>query len=234
MTLRAFELIYANAVAQLGSETELKERLTYYWAQPKSPSELAALADSEALSAMAKSIFQAGFSWRVVEQKWPDIHAAMDAFDPFAVAMWPDERIDRLMSDKRVIRYYAKLLAIRDNAQWILEVAEANGSFGQWLVAQQAAGVSQAEMFWVLKQQGSRLGGMTGPLALRRMGYDCYIVTKDVIRALQREAVLDIDQGNPGNSKKALYSCQQAFDVWHQQSGRSYQDISRILAHTVG
>lgn len=229
--LHTFAEIHAFAVAQHGSSQAVEERLQHYWAIPKTADELAAMDDAEALSAIAKTIFQAGFSWKVVEQKWPEISQAMDDFNPYAVAMWPDERLEALLQDRRVIRHYTKLQAIRENAQWLLEVAGEHGSFCQWLAAWPREQL--VELVLVCRKQGSRLGGNSAFLALRRMGKDSFVMTPDVVRALQREQVIDPQASNPVNTKAGLYAAQNAFNVWQAQSGRGLQDISRILAMTV-
>ncbi|WP_324250253.1 hypothetical protein [Halocynthiibacter styelae] len=54
---------------------------------PKSAAEIAAVADRDWLAQMARSIFQAGISWKVVENKWPGIHEAFDGFDAGRLAM---------------------------------------------------------------------------------------------------------------------------------------------------
>lgn len=232
--MRHFKHIMANAVAQQGSAAEVERRLCQYWPTPLTEAELVVLDDQVALAAIAKTIFSAGFSWKVVELKWGEILQAMDGLDPYAVAMWPDERLDSLMNDTRVIRHYTKLSAIRSNAQWLLELVEAHGSVGQFLAPYQQTKKGQLiELFWLFKREGAHLGGKSGSLALRRMGVDSFVLTPDVIRALQREDVLDPKATNEANTKRGQLAAQQAFYDWQQQSGRTYQDISRILALTV-
>ena len=82
----------------------------------------------------------------------------------------------------------------------------------------------------VLKKRGSRLGGTTGQLALRFMGKESFILTGDVVNALIRENVIDNDR----MSKKNLSAAQAAFNDWKTTSGRSLNEISRILAFSVG
>lgn len=234
--MRSFQHIYADAVTQHGSDAEVQHRLRQYWPQPLSTQALSKIDGQIALSAIAKTIFQAGFSWRVVELKWPDILAAMDDLDPYMVAMWPDERLEALVSDTRVIRHYAKLNAIRDNAQWLLELIDDYGSIGHWLAPYQDVNESKGqvvELFWQLKKSGAWLGGRSGSLALRRMGLDTFVLTPDVIRALQREEILDPASRTTENSKRGQQAAQDAFNIWHAESGKSFQDISRILALTI-
>ena len=97
----------------------------------KSADDLAAIPDSRWLAQMARGIFQAGISWAVVEAKWPGIEEAFHGFDPARVAMIEGEALEALLSDTRVIRSGAKIVAIRDNAVFIRQVAQTHGSFGR-------------------------------------------------------------------------------------------------------
>ena len=61
------------------------------------------------LEVMTKVVFQTGISWKVVENKWPDIRAAFGDFDAAHVAGLNEEDIDRPAKDPRVIRNYRKI-----------------------------------------------------------------------------------------------------------------------------
>lgn len=87
------------------------------------------------LEIMSKSVFQSGMSWKVVEAKWPSTREAFQGFDIHAVANLNEEQIDALANDTRVVRNYRKLQAIVSNAQKILELDKAHGSFQQYLRA---------------------------------------------------------------------------------------------------
>jgi 3-methyladenine DNA glycosylase Tag len=65
---------------------------------------------------------------------------------------------------------------------------------------------------------------------LRFNGWDSFILSKDVTRALIRESVID----KPATSKKALRAVQDAFNAWTRESGRPQREVSRILALSVG
>jgi len=96
--------------------------------QPTPPADL-----SGYLDALARVMFQAGISWRVVDNKWPGIREAFDGFDPDKVAAYGPADIDRLMSDTRVIRNPKKIAAVVANARRMEELAGEYGSFGRYL-----------------------------------------------------------------------------------------------------
>jgi len=85
------------------------------------------------LEVMSKVVFQSGMSWKMIENKWPAIRAAMDNFDIRQVADYDERDIERLTGDARVIRNYRKLVAISGNARRILELDKQHGSFKKYL-----------------------------------------------------------------------------------------------------
>lgn len=85
------------------------------------------------LEIMSKSVFQSGMSWKVIENKWPETREAFRGFDIRAVANFNEKDIEDLTKDTRVVRNYRKLTAIVSNAQKILELDTAHGSFQRYL-----------------------------------------------------------------------------------------------------
>lgn len=222
--MRTFAEILAIAADRKGSEEAVLAAAPI----PKSAEALAAIPDDRWLAAMARGIFQAGISWKVVENKWPGIEEAFLGFDPGRVSMMEGEAIDRLVSDTRVIRSGPKIVAIRNNAVFVCEVAAGAGSFGRRIAdwpTEDFAGLLE----W-LGRCGSRLGGTTGQYLLRHMGKDSFILSRDVVARLVEEGVID---GAPG-SKKAMAAVQAAFNAWVKESGRSLTTISRVLAQSIG
>jgi 3-methyladenine DNA glycosylase Tag len=96
--------------------------------QPVPPKDLAGY-----LEALARVMFQAGISWRVVEAKWPSTLDAFHGFDPTRVASLSTADIDRLMGDTRVIRNRRKLEAVVANARSMLDAAGQHGGFDRYL-----------------------------------------------------------------------------------------------------
>lgn len=196
--------------------------------EPRSAEELAALGVDRYLAEMARRIFCAGFVWKVVEAKWPDFEEAFHGFDPGYLAMMPDEELDSLLSDKRVIRHGAKIKAVRDNAIFLMDLQREHGSasrfFADWPVDDIIG------LWAVLKKKGSRLGGNTGPYFLRFIGKDTFILSPDVVTVLIRAGVVD----KAPTSQKALRQVQAQFNDWSAETGRPLCQLSRLLALSVG
>jgi 3-methyladenine DNA glycosylase Tag len=216
--------IQRRAAARHGGAQALEALLP----KAKSRNALRRTPEHRYLSGMAKAIFQAGFVWRVVEAKWDGFEEAFREFDPDAVASLSEKKLQALARDTRIIRNPQKIRAVRDNASFLLALREEHGSasrfFADWPVEDIVG------LWDTLKRRGSRLGGTSGPLFLRRLGKDTPILSRDVVRALREQGV--IDQKSP-SSKQALRAIQDALNTWRDESGRSLCEISRILACSV-
>lgn len=68
MAAEVFAAIYHRAAERKGGEGRLESMLS----SPSSQQELADITDDRYLSAFTKKVFQSGFVWRVVENKWPN------------------------------------------------------------------------------------------------------------------------------------------------------------------
>jgi 3-methyladenine DNA glycosylase Tag len=222
--MRSFEDILNEAIEKHGSLEAVEANLP----SCKSTAELMEVDDSRWLSQLAKEVFVVQFSRKVLLNKWDAFERAFDGFEPGRVALYSDEDLDRLISDASIVRNGVKIRATLDNAVFIADLAHKHGSaakfFAEWPV-------DDIVSLWLLmKERGSRLGGATGPRALRNMGKDTFILTPDVEKVLIEEGVID----RPAKTAKALAKVQQAFNQWHEESGRPLCEISRILAYSVG
>jgi len=219
-----FTALYQHAARRKGGEAALEALLL-----PTSlrTTELAAIPDDRWLAMISKCIFNAGFNWKVVDKKWPDFERVFTGFNPSRWKFMSEEDFERLIKDTRIIRHAKKILAVRDNATFLCDLAEEHGSaarfFADWPDA------DYVSLLTLLKKRGSRLGGNTGPYFLRFMGKASFILSRDVIAALIREGVVTTEP----KSQRDLKRVQQAFNQWQQESDRSLTHISKVLAFTV-
>ncbi|MEO1245667.1 MAG: DNA-3-methyladenine glycosylase I [Pseudomonadota bacterium] len=218
-----FDKLYEQAAARKGGAAALDKLIT----KPKTTAALAKISDDRWLAEMAKAVFRAGFNWTVVENKWPDIEAAFEGFEPQRIAAYSDEELEQLLQDRRVIRQWRKLKAIRANAHYVCDLGVEHGSAGRYFGHYPAT--EYAGLLDDLKKRGSYLGGTTAQYFLRMMGKDSFILSKDVVAALKREQAFE---GSP-TSKSSLQSIQDAFNFWVDDGGKSLTRVSRILAFTV-
>lgn len=189
---------------------------------------LGATKDHRFLSEMTRCVFQAGFVWRVVNNKWDNFEDVFFGFPPEKIVMLSPEQLDKFSQNPRIIRNRQKVIGVQHNAQFILDTSKEYGSFGKFV--SQWPSNDLVGLFTHLKKRGSRLGGMTGQRVLRNMGKDTFIVTPDVVRCLRRAGV---DLTEQPNTKRESTLIQSAFNEWHAQSDLPYSHISRICALSV-
>lgn len=84
---------------------------------------------------LSKTVFQVGFNWRVVENKWSAIAKAFHGFRIGRVAKIDVEEVDELLKNKEIIRNGRKVLATIANAKKFLEVKKEHGSFRKFLAS---------------------------------------------------------------------------------------------------
>src|SRR6201998_4391122 len=220
-----FKAIRARAAKRKGGGGALEKLL------PKKPDmkSLAKLSDDRMLSEMTKRVFSAGFAWSVIETKWPGFEQAFLGFKPAKLTFQPDDFWDALLSDTRIVRNGAKILSVRENAAFVQEIAREHGSFGKFLA--QWPSSDQTGLLDLLSRRGSRLGGNTGQMFLRFIGWDGFVTSQDVVACL-REAGLDIAE--QGKSKGDLARVQAQFNAWAEETGLPYMHLSRICAMSIG
>src|SRR4051812_48694002 len=133
------------------------------------------------------------------------------------------------MKDTRIVRNGAKIMSVRANASFVRDIASEHGSFGKFLAKWPPS--DEAGLLDLLTKRGSRLGGNTGQMLLRFVGWDGFVTSKDVAASL-REAGLDIAE--EVKSKGDLAKVQAQFNAWAEETGLSYTYLSRICALSVG
>ena len=218
-----FAEILKTAERKAGGAAKLRERLP----TPKSAAALGKTPDDRYLSLMSLRVFQAGLKHSLVEARWPAFEEAFHGFVPARVAAMPDETVEALLQDARLIRHWGKLRSVPANAAAMRDVAAAHDGFGRWLA--EWPGGRIVELWDELAKRFSQMGGNSGPMFLRMAGKDTFILTEDVGKALVRWAGLD----GPPKGKKEREKAQAAFNAWAGESGRPLCHLSRILAASV-
>ena len=223
--MTSFKTIRARAEKRKGGAKALETLLP-----PKhNPKALAKLSDNRVLAEMAKRVFSAGFAWSVIEAKWPGFEDAFLKFKPGKLLVQPDDYWDGLLKDTRIVRNGAKIMSVRDNAKFVSDIASEHGSFGKLLAKWPSS--DEVGLLEMMTKRGSRLGGNTGQMLLRFLGFDGFVTSKDVVTCL-RESGVDITEAP--TSKKDLAKIQATFNAWHQETGLPYVHLSRICAFAAG
>ncbi|MGH7046341.1 MAG: DNA-3-methyladenine glycosylase I [Stellaceae bacterium] len=222
MTTPSFAPILAAAEARLGAAA-----LTARLIEPRSAGEIAALGDDRYLSQMSRRTFRAGLRHSVVDAKWPVFEEVFFGFEPRRVRAMPDEALEALLADRRLIRHWGKLKAVRANAAAMIAIADEHGSFGAWLANWPAGDI--VGLWEALAKGFSQMGGNSGPSFLRMVGKDTFVLTHSVAAALRRWGAAE-RASKTREDRAAIQSC---FNAWATETGRPLCQLSLILAATV-
>lgn len=223
--MKKFEQIWRRAEKRKGGRKGLQQLL------PKvaSARKLKNTGDDRYLSMMTRVINQAGFSWKVIDRKWPEFEEAFLGFDTFKLSLLSPEQWEAYTSDRRVVRNWQKIKALQDNLFFVREIAGEHGSFGKFIADWPVS--DQVGLLAYLKKHGSRLGGNSGMYFLRFMGKDGFVLGRDVVTALRGSGLAISERPT---SKRDLGRIQDAFNQWHEETGLPYSHLSRIAGCSVG
>jgi 3-methyladenine DNA glycosylase Tag len=224
--MQSFNAIFDRAAARKGGAAALEAMIGEY--PPKSHAELVATPDDRWLAEITRSVFQAGFNWRVIDNKWPGFEEAFHRFDTKLNAAMSEDEFDAHLKDAGIVRNGQKIASVRHNAQFLVDLATEHGSaakfFADWPDSDLVG------LLEVMKKRAARCAGETAMRLLRRMGKPAFVTTRDVAAALIEAGVLPA----PPKNRKDLQAVQDAFNAWSQQSGRDLNAISRTLALSTG
>jgi 3-methyladenine DNA glycosylase Tag len=226
--MEKFDSLFQRAATRKGGAKVLN--LLLGEAQPDS--EVAKLSDDRILSAFTKKVFQSGFIWRVVENKWPNFEELFFKFDLTKVLMMPEEMQERKAADARIIRNFKKVKTIQANAQMMFEQVQSENNehktFAEFIAAWPSNNI--IGLWDYLKKNGQRLGGNTGPYALRALGKDTFLLTRDIEAYFRANKIID----GGLQSKKSLAAIQNSFNQWQSECDLSLSQLSRLVAFATG
>ena len=224
-TMEKFSDIQARASERKGGD----EALAYLVSQPLPKSQITLIHDDLWLEEFTRKIFQSGFYWSVINKKWPGFREVFWDFNVSKILMMPTEMLEEKAADTRIVRNYTKVKTIQANASMIrFSAQDHDTSFGNFIADWPTNDIIG---LWAwLKKNGARLGGNTGPYALRAMGKDTFLLSRDVEGYLR--AHLHVDGGI--NTKRSLLAAQNFFNEMQQQSTLPLQTISQIVSYSVG
>ncbi|MEC4091759.1 DNA-3-methyladenine glycosylase I [Pseudoalteromonas rubra] len=222
--MESFLDIYERACERKGSKDILESLLS----EPVSNTQLAMLPDDVWLEEFTRKIFQSGFYWSVINAKWSGFRDVFWDFSIEKLLYMSPEMFEQRAQDERIVRNYKKVQSIAHNCLMLHELALEHGTFSKLVANWPEDNI--IELWLLLKKQGSRLGGNTGPYALRAVGKDTFILSRDVEAYLRAHEVVS----GGLHSQKSLRSAQAFFNELRRQSGYSLQKLSQLVAYSVG
>ena len=225
MNTPSYDELYQRACERKGGEAEVEALLP----TSATKQQLTRLGSDRYLAEFTRKVFQSGFVWRIVNNKWPNFEEVFWNFDIERLLLMPEDMLERKASDPGIIRNYSKVKTVLQNAVMISDTERrVDSSFGEFIANWPEDDVIS---LWVyLKKHGSRLGGNTGPYALRTLGVDTFLMTVDVETFLSNHNI--VDSGT--HSLRALKATQHYFNELREESGRSLSQLSRLVSLGIG
>ncbi|KTF13991.1 DNA-3-methyladenine glycosylase I [Pseudoalteromonas sp. H105] len=222
--MEKFQDIYQRAAQRKGGKAMLQQLLH----PPLAASQLKSLPDDAWLEEFTRKVFQSGFYWSVINNKWPGFREVFWDFSVEKLLMMPPDMLEQKASDERIVRNFKKVQTIAENAYMIHDVASEHGTFSAFIANWPTEDI--IGLWAYLKKKGARLGGNTGPYALRTLGKDTFLLSRDVESYLRAHKIID----GGLQTKKSLVAAQAFFNELQRQSGLSLQELSLIVAYSVG
>ena len=225
--MEKFDAIFHRAANRHGGEEALRTKVANRYVGSNVDIDPEPKSDDRWLSEFSKRIFQSGFNWKVVENKWDGFEAAFWNFNPTKCAEIDMDDMERLTADKAIIRNPVKIKTVAPNARMIMEMSEQAGSADKFIRGW--ASEDYVGLLAYLQKQGSHLGANTASYALRFSGVPSFILSNDVTAALIHAGVID----KAATSKTAKKAVQEAFNQWTVESGENLTYVSRVLAYSI-
>lgn len=223
--MEQYKDIYQRVCDRKGGDEVVESLLD----KPLSTKQLRQITGDDWLEEFTRKIFQCGFYWQVIDNKWPGFREVFWDFNIDKLLRMPPEMLEEKSSDVRIVRNFNKVKTIPVNATMIYYHGQDHGeSFSDFVADFPSERIT--ELWASLKKNGSRLGGNTGPYALRAMGKDTFILSRDVDSYLRTHGIID----GGSQTKKSLAASQAFFNQLQQDSGRSLQELSRLISLSVG
>lgn len=91
--------------------------------------------DQKLFEFLTLETFQAGLSWLTILRKREHFRKAFDRFDVNRVANYNSKKIEKLLTNKGIVRNRLKIKAAITNAQAFIEIQKKYGSFDQYIWA---------------------------------------------------------------------------------------------------
>jgi 3-methyladenine DNA glycosylase Tag len=190
---------------------------------PRTAAELRALPENHYLSQMSLRIFRAGLKHELVDRKWPAFEETFRGFDPDFCARLPDEAIETMLEDRRLVRNLPKLRAVRANANAIRDLRQ-EGGIGAWIA--DWPGRDIVCLWDEIARRCQQMGGRSAPMFLRMIGKDTFVLSDSVVRGLAHWRAF---AGEP-KSKADRAAVQDVFNSWAEETGLPLCRLSMILA----
>ena len=130
MNTPSYDELYQRACERKGSEAEVETLLP----SRASTKHLKNLGSDRYLAEFTRKVFQSGFVWRIVNNKWANFEEVFWNFDIERLLMMPEDMLERKASDPGIIRNYSKVKTVLQNAVMISDTERRKDcGFGEFI-----------------------------------------------------------------------------------------------------
>ena len=177
--------------------------------------------DNQLFEELTFQTFKAGFSRKVVVDKWPEFQRLFQQFDIETVANFSEQTLEDLTQDRRIIRNRKKIAAAQHNAEKIVAIQVEHGSFRAWL---DSFGVAQHQVLQQsLVKEMATAGPVTAYWFMVACDYPLYFCNDGSKRLLARLGWLSSEKAKPDEVNALMLACYAASD-------KSLWELSHDLA----
>ena len=114
-----FATILDRARERKGGQRALEALLR----EPLNEAQLLTIPEDRYLSAITRCVTRAGFSWKVIDAKWPGFEEAFEGFDIGRWVLSTDDDLGALVSDTRIVRNGQKIASVPLNARFFAQIS---------------------------------------------------------------------------------------------------------------
>tara|TARA_B100000902_G_scaffold365033_1_gene385594 strand:- start:52519 stop:53103 length:585 start_codon:yes stop_codon:yes gene_type:complete len=82
---------------------------------------------------LSLEIFQSGLSWITILKKRENFRKSFDNFNYTKISKYSEKKIEKLLSNKNIIRNKNKIYAVKKNALFFIKIIEEFGSFSKYI-----------------------------------------------------------------------------------------------------
>jgi 3-methyladenine DNA glycosylase Tag len=127
---------------------------------------------------LSKAVFNAGFSYQVVNNKWKGIKQVFREFEPEIVSNWTVDEVSEALTSPKIIRNARKVNAIVSNAKVFLDLVKEHGSFESYLKSFREESYEERQK--ILSKQFKWLGPRGAHFFLWSIGEDAPSCEQDI------------------------------------------------------
>lgn len=103
--MESYQQLYQRVVERKGGEQVVEGLLS----KPLNTKQLKRISADQWLEEFTRKIFQSGFYWQVIDNKWPGFREVFWDFNVARLLQMPAEMLEQKATDERIVRNFNKV-----------------------------------------------------------------------------------------------------------------------------